>query len=122
MRFPKEGDWTKSPFTRPPKFRMSISPIGTINGMFVSTQPFEKYLVVAGQKKDKIYEFWLMITIANFHKPILVFQEGNVNENLDSQNKYNVSNIVQVKDVCPACEFKLSEEDKSCPNCGLNFE
>lgn len=117
--YPKEKDWSKSPFSKPPRLNVGFVLI-KINGMFV-TWTSKDYLIVHGQKKDKIQEFWLEISTTYFRRPALTFLEGRSIKNNESLTNKDI-NFVEVVEKCPACGFKLLTTDKLCPDCGLNFE
>lgn len=60
--------------------------------------------------------FWLEIATSYFEKPILTFREGQVIKDSDRN-----ANVIEVVDSCPACGYKLSNQQEACPDCGLNF-
>jgi len=117
--YPNEKDWTKSPFSKPPKFKFSFV-LNQINGTFVSWTN-RNYLIITGQRKEKIQEFWLEIVTTYFQKPNLSYREGRSIKSNESEINKGV-NFVKVGEKCPACGFKLMTSDKICPDCGLNFE
>jgi hypothetical protein len=117
--YPSEKDWTKSPFSKLPKFKFSFVLI-QINGTFVSWTN-RNYLIITGQQKDKIQEFWLEIVTTYFQKPNLSFREGRLVKYKESDINKD-GKFVNVGEKCPACGFKLISSDRICPDCGLNFE
>ena len=117
--YPNEKEWSKAPFSKPPRFKVGFVLI-KINGTFV-TWTSKDYLIVQGQKKDKIQEFWLEISTTYFRRPTLTFREGRSIRNKESETNKDIK-FIKVGEKCPACGFKLSTIDKLCPDCGLNFE
>ena len=112
---PNDKDWQRSPFSKPVKFEFS----------FLLTHPLNwnntEYFKIIGNKGEKNQEFWIEINTTYFHKPVLTFKVGHKININDSENTYT-ENIIIVKDKCPACGFMLFNNEKICPDCGLNFE
>ncbi|VBB47266.1 hypothetical protein TRIP_D420129 [uncultured Paludibacter sp.] len=69
--YPRNEDWQKSPFNKPPIISVSFIVITPRN--FTKTE----YLIIIGKTiNEKYREFWLEITTTYFSKPILVFRQG----------------------------------------------
>lgn len=118
-RYPNNADWSGSPFSKPPKIEFLLAFV-KINGRIVSWTNLE-YLIVEGEKQQNHREFWIEIKTTYFQKPILAFRDGRTITKKEINNLKQI-NFVKVKDKCPACGFRISENDKSCPDCGLNYE
>jgi hypothetical protein len=70
-RNPNKEDWKKSPFKKPPNFKVSLSII-KINGIPVTWTDF-KYKVIIGRNQNKTKQIWLEIKTTYFQKPKLKF-------------------------------------------------
>ena len=118
-RYPNDADWSRSPFSKPPQIGLLLAFV-TINGRIVSWTNLE-YLIVEGEKQQNQREFWIEIKTTYFQKPILAFRDGRTISKKEI-NKSRERIFVKVKDKCPACGFRITENDKSCPDCRLNYE
>lgn len=113
---PNSDDWENSPFRKPAKFQFSLL-VTHVNGIMVSWND-KKYKIIETTEGKTI---WLEIDTTYFKKPVLTFKDGierkpgNIKDNPQYQNVKNVS------ETCPACGFRLTENDFECPDCGLNF-
>ncbi|PHR70995.1 MAG: hypothetical protein COA67_07290 [Lutibacter sp.] len=70
-RKPNKEDWKKSPFKKPPNFKVSLSVI-KINGVPVTWTDL-KYKVVIGKNEKNTKKIWLEIKTTYFQKPKLKF-------------------------------------------------
>lgn len=114
---PKEKDWKNSPFKKPEIFGFNFFVI-KFNGAIVIWNAL-KYKVVQTNEGKKI---WVEIKTTYFKKPILIFKIGEKSKTIKSKNHILNNNIRKVSEICPACGFHISEIDKECPDCGINFE
>jgi len=86
--YPNEKEWSKAPFSKPPRFKVGFVLI-EINGAFV-TWTSKEYLIVQGKKKDKIQEFWLEISTTYFRRPTLTFRKGRLIRNNESETNKDI--------------------------------
>ena len=70
-RKPNKEDWKKSPFKKPPKFKVRLSLI-KINGVPVTWTDL-KYKVIIGKNKNNTKKIWLEIKTTYFQKPKFKF-------------------------------------------------
>ncbi|PWG06914.1 hypothetical protein [Polaribacter aquimarinus] len=70
-RNPNKEDWKKSPFEKPPNFKVTLSVI-KINGLPVTWTDL-KYKVIIGKKENRTKQIWLEIKTTYFQKPKLNF-------------------------------------------------
>lgn len=114
LRKPKKEEWKHNPF----KSRDSFLLID----VFLPFSLISHRVLIAINKNNKKFIFWIRSTSPWFSRHKIEIKEDNsktakkkLKENLDS-------NIKIVKELCPACNTKLSESDLKCPYCGLHFE
>lgn len=70
-RKPNKEDWKKSPFKKPPKFKVTFFVI-KINGLPVTWTDL-KYKVIIGKDENRSKQIWLEIKTTYFQKPKLNF-------------------------------------------------
>ena len=115
--YPNNLDWKSSPFKKPSSFSFSLGII-EVFGITTSWTKREYRLIHAVSSKRELRLYWLEIETSFFCKPELQFKEGKVSEEKLSARK----NVITSFDKCPACNYKLNEQDLICPDCGLNFK
>lgn len=113
--YPNKIDWNNSPFEKPKRFRFRLLII-TINGLPISWND-QRYKVIQTVEGKTI---WLEIDTTYFKSPELTFKFSRTNQKKNKRSTRN-DNVVKVQGKCPACGFKLAENDSECPDCGLNF-
>nr|WP_321451235.1 hypothetical protein [uncultured Carboxylicivirga sp.] len=114
---PNNLDWKTSPFEKPSSFSMGFLII-RVFGFLTSWTKREYRLVHAISSKGKARLYWLEIETSFFCKPELKFREGKIRKEKLKASK----NVITSFDNCPACNYKLDEQDLICPDCGLNFK
>ena len=70
-RKPNKEDWKKSPFKKPPNFKVTFSVV-KINGLPVTWTDL-KYKVIIGKNENRRKQIWLEIKTTYFQKPKLIF-------------------------------------------------
>ena len=71
-RKPNKEDWKKSPFEKPPSFKINLSVV-KINGLPVTWTDL-KYKVIIGKNENRTKRIWLEIKTTYFQKPKLKFK------------------------------------------------
>ena len=113
---PTKNDWKNSPFRKPDRFRISLGYM-QINGVIVTWND-QKYKIIQTNEGKTI---WLEIDTTYFKKPTLTFRAGKKRKSKKIKHSQQNENIKNVTETCPACGFRLTENDFECPDCGLNF-
>ena len=70
-RNPNKEDWKKSPFKKPPNFKVTLSVV-KINGLPVTWTDL-KYKVIIGKNENRTKQIWLEIKTTYFQKPKMNF-------------------------------------------------
>ncbi|HPE56453.1 MAG TPA: hypothetical protein PK904_08650 [Bacteroidales bacterium] len=113
---PNKNDWKNSPFIKPGRFGIKLGYV-QINGVVVIWND-QRYKLIQTNEGITI---WLEIDTTYFKKPILTFRAGKKRKPTEMKNRQQNENIKNVTETCPACGFRLHENDFECPDCGLNF-
>ena len=113
---PNKNDWKNSPFKEPSRFGIRLGYV-QINGVIVTWND-QRYRIIQTNEGKTI---WLEIDTTYFKKPILTFRAGKKRKSTEMKNIQQNENIKNVTETCPACGFRLNENDFECPDCGLNF-
>nr|WP_321453164.1 hypothetical protein [uncultured Carboxylicivirga sp.] len=117
ISYPNKLDWKSGPFKEPSSISFSFGFINLFG--FITTWTKKEYkLIHAISSKGKPRLFWLEIETSFFSKPELNFKESKIRKEKLKVSKNVITNFTN----CPACNYKLNEQDLICPDCGLNFK
>lgn len=108
IRFPRKDDWKYSPFKKRSVLTSNI------------VRNCEHRVIIAKNKYNSLFEFWIEVQTVNYLSPgITIKSSAKAQEDID--NSPLQDDVITNFSHCPACNYKLSEFDKECPDCGLNF-
>lgn len=108
----RRTDWMESPFKKPSSIRMNATI--KIGGMMLPMND-EKFLIIETNENVVV---WLKIESGLLSKPKLTFRQYSKTKparsakEIGNQKRFN----------CPACNYEIVEQDKSCPDCGLRLQ
>jgi len=109
IRIPSKDNWRSNPFkSKDSYFFEIVLPFSLLSHR----------IIVASNKKGKLSRFWMRTSSPLIGK---ISTEYKLDKSKIKKEKIEPDNIFIIKDICPACSTKLTDDISECPECGLFF-
>jgi len=112
LKNPEKKEWNDNPFNSRNSYLLEVWLPFTLK---------KHKVIIASDKKNKLYKYWLLSTTPLFGKFKLEFKLDK-SKNIERRIKERIfKNIKIVKNECPACKSLITSNETECPNCGLKI-